>query len=274
MALRWQILYNAFMQRKLQPVVWIAGATLLFLWWQNTPPGLLGKADAIGYAVCHRIDVRSFHLGVRAVPLCARCTGMYAGAMLGLLYQHLRAPRHSALPPRRLWMPLGLLAAAFVLDGVNSYLHFFPGAPGLYQPNNTLRLLTGSGVGLVIASFIYPAFQDTVWQRPVPSPALRDGRALAGLLILALGMDGLILTQNPLFLYPLALVSAAGVLILLSMVYGMLWVMLWKAERFAARSRQLLPPMLVGLTLGLLQIALLDFLRFKLTGTWDGFHLG
>jgi hypothetical protein len=39
-----------------------------------TPPGLLGKADAIGYAVCHRIDLRSFHLGDRQLPLCARCT--------------------------------------------------------------------------------------------------------------------------------------------------------------------------------------------------------
>ena len=30
---------------------------LLFVGWLlNTPGGLLGKADAIGYAVCHRID--------------------------------------------------------------------------------------------------------------------------------------------------------------------------------------------------------------------------
>ena len=37
---------------------------LLFIGWlANTPAGLLGKADAIGYAVCHRIDVRSFLLG-------------------------------------------------------------------------------------------------------------------------------------------------------------------------------------------------------------------
>ncbi|RMF44923.1 MAG: DUF2085 domain-containing protein [Anaerolineae bacterium] len=258
----------------LQRIIPLAGSILLFLWWQTTPPGLLGKADAIGYAVCHRIDVRSFHLGARAIPLCARCTGMYAGAMLGLLYQRLVAPRHSALPPLRLWIPLGLLAAAFVVDGTNSYLHFFPGAPGLYQPNNILRLLTGTGVGVVISAFLYPAFQDTMWQHPVPVPALKDGRALAILLGLALGMDALILTENPLLLYPLALISAAGVLVLLSMVYGMLWVILWKAERFATRYRQLLPPMLVGVTLGLVQIALLDFLRFKLTGTWDGFHLG
>jgi len=47
-----------------------------------TPEGLLGKADAIGYAVCHRIDLRSYHIGERPLPLCTRCTGMYLGAML------------------------------------------------------------------------------------------------------------------------------------------------------------------------------------------------
>jgi hypothetical protein len=29
-----------------------------------------------------------------------------------------------------------------------------------------------------------------------------------------------------------------------------------------------------GFGLGLLQIAFLDFIRYLLTGTWDGFHLG
>ena len=60
----------------------LAVGLVLLGWLLNTPPGLLGKADAIGYAVCHRIDLRSFHLGERALPLCARCSGMYLGAML------------------------------------------------------------------------------------------------------------------------------------------------------------------------------------------------
>src|SRR5512135_3248394 len=69
-------------------------AVLLFGGWLlNTPPGLLGKADAVGYSVCHRIDARSFHIGNRQLPLCVRCTGMYLGAMLGLVYQAFLAPR-------------------------------------------------------------------------------------------------------------------------------------------------------------------------------------
>ncbi len=267
--------YNsAMLSRRLQPVLLIVGIVLLALWLQTTPPGLLGKADAIGYAVCHRIDLRSFHMGERALPLCARCTGMYLGAMLGLLFQALTAPRHGGLPEKRLWPPLLLLALAFAVDGGNSYLHFFPGAPGLYEPNNILRLLTGTGVGLVMAAFVYPAFHQTMWKRWVDKPALQDYRSLGLLILLALLADALVLTENPLLLYPLALISAGGVLVLLSMVYGMLWMMLWRIENTLERPGQTVVPLLIGLVFGLLQIAFLDFLRYQLTGTWDGFHLG
>jgi hypothetical protein len=62
-------------------------AALLIAWLSLTPPGLLGKADAVGYAVCHRIELRSFHLDGRPLPLCARCSGMYP-----VSYTHLTLP--------------------------------------------------------------------------------------------------------------------------------------------------------------------------------------
>ena len=60
-------------RRALQILLILATGLILFGWLAYTPPGLLGKADAIGYSVCHRIAVRSFMLGDRQVPLCARC---------------------------------------------------------------------------------------------------------------------------------------------------------------------------------------------------------
>ena len=41
-----------------------------------------GKADHIGYAVCHQISVRSYFFGDHQLPLCARCSGQYLGALL------------------------------------------------------------------------------------------------------------------------------------------------------------------------------------------------
>jgi uncharacterized membrane protein len=247
---------------------------LLLGWLVNTPGGLLGKADAIGYAVCHRIDIRSFHLGDRQVPLCARCTGMYLGAMLGLGLQHIFSRKRAGLPAKPTWIVLGFFVAAFGIDGINSYLHFFPDAPALYEPTNFGRLLTGTGMGLVIAFVIYPAFNQTAWLKPDMRPALSSLKSLGLVILLALGMDWLVWSQNPLLLYLFALISALGVMTLLTMVYGVFWLMLLKSDNKFSNWTQLALPIVMGFGTALLQIGLFDMIRFALTGTWDGFHLG
>jgi uncharacterized membrane protein len=255
-------------------LLFIAVGLLLVGWLLNTPAGLLGKADALGYAVCHRIDVRSFHLGERQLPLCARCTGMYLGAMLGLVFQALTSKRRAGMPPWRVLVFLGALFLAFGIDGVNSYLHLFPGAPSLYEPNNLLRLLTGTGMGLVIALALYPAFNQAVWQVVDPTLALKDMRTFLFILGLALALDWLVWIENPLLLYLFALVSAAGVLVLLTVVYSLFWLIVLRKENSYQWLSQMALPLVGGFGVGLLQIALFDLARFALTGTWDGFHLG
>lgn len=257
-----------------KPALWIAFLILLGLWWYNTPGGLLGKADAVGYAFCHRIDERSFHIGERALPLCARCSGMYLGALLGFVFQAMRAKRHAAMPTWRVATVLVGFVGVFGIDGVNSYLHLFPGfTSGLYEPNNTLRLLTGTGVGLGIAAVLFPAFNQTVWQSNVDLPALPNLRELGLLVLSAFALDALILIENPLILYPLALLSVAGLLLILSMVYAIVWMMLFRVENSLTHPQQLLTPLLGGLLLALVQVSLLDVGRFLLTGTWEGFNL-
>ncbi len=247
---------------------------LLTGWLLNTPGGLLGKADAVAYAVCHRIDLRSFYLGERQLPLCARCTGMYLGAIAGLFYQQVIARRRGGAPGRMPIAFLALLVLFFILDGLNSFASFFPGLPLLYPPQNRLRLLAGSGMGIAIAAALYPAFNQTVWADWDLRPALPGLRSLALLTLFVGLLDLLVMSENPLFLYPLALISAAGVVFVLMMAYTMVWVMILRAENAFVHVRQLLFPVLGGFSLAMLQIILLDVARYFFTGTWDGFHLG
>ncbi len=256
-------------------VILVAGISLLLLeWLLHTPPGLLGKADAIAYAVCHRISARSFHLDDRQLPLCARCTGMFLAALLGLIYQSIRAPRRTANPPLRVWVVLGVLGLAFAVDGVNSYLHLFPGMPGIYEPQNWLRLLTGSGMGLAIAIVLYPAFNQTIWKEGIYQPAIPGLRSLLLLMLITGAVDVLVLSENPLVLYPLAIISAVSVVILLTMVYTMIVLILFHRDGRYQAARQLVFPLLAGFGVALLQIAMFDALRFFFTGTWGGFIVG
>jgi uncharacterized membrane protein len=260
-----------------------AAAVLVFLGFLAiAPPGLLGKADALGYAVCHRIDARSFHIGTRQLPLCARCSGMYLGALLGLVFMSVTVPKRAGMPSKSLFVALGLLVIAFGVDGVNSYVTlmrqigtpFFSSLPTLYEPNNTLRLLTGTGMGLVIAVVLFPAFNQTLWSNWDSRPALNGWRALGILLALAFGVDLLMLTDLPVILFPLAILSALTVPLLLSMVYSLFAMMVLRKDNTYQRLSQAWLPLTAGFTIAMLQIVIFDILRYALTGTWGGFPLG
>ncbi len=160
---------------RFQPVLILVLAVLLTVWLALTPPGLLGKADAVGYAVCHRIAERSFLLGDRALPLCSRCSGMYLGALVGFIFQAFLG-RRGELPARKIQWMFGLFLLAFAIDGINSYLTFFPQALGLYTPQNGLRLVTGTLVGTAMAAFLMPTFHQIVWQRWQDRPAITTFR--------------------------------------------------------------------------------------------------
>jgi uncharacterized membrane protein len=260
----------------------LAAIAMVFAWLSIAPPGILGKADALGYAVCHRLDERSLHLANGdPLPLCARCSGMYLGVMVGLAFQALTARRRGGLPPMRVIVPLALLGLAFAIDGVNSYLYLMktisPGRldfiPTLYIPNNTLRLLTGSGAGLAIAAAIFPSFNQTLWRDWDPRPALNGFKPLAVLLAIMAVLDLLMLPEWDLVLYPVAIISAGGILFLLSMIYMMLWIILTKQENLFDTFSQSWLPALGGLTIALLQITVIDLFRLWFTHTWGGFPL-
>jgi len=249
-------------------------ALAIGIWLALTPGGLLGKADAIGYAVCHRIDLRSFHLGVRALPLCARCTGMHLGALLALVYLAARGRGRTGFYP--IWPILGTFAAfalAFTVDGLNSYLHFFPAAPHLYSPSNLLRLITGLLLGIAMGTLVYAGFNQTAWADWRTEPVMRSPIDLLGVLVLGGIVLAAVVTENPLLLYPLALVSAMGVVILLTVVYSMIGLILRRRENQARSWRDLVAPLAFGLTLAILQIGLFDLARYWITGTWSGFTL-
>ncbi len=261
----------------------IVAALLVFVgWFLNTPPGLFGKADAIGYAVCHRISERSFHIGSYQLPLCARCSGMYLGAVTGLAFQSLIGWKRSKIPHWSIIALLIVFVAAFGIDGSNSYLYLLkqvspgilPKIPNLYVPNNTLRLLTGSGMGLGMAAMLFPAFNQTVWADGEDKPALPGWKAFGLLLGIQVLFDLLVLTKSPIVLFPLAIISALGVWLLLTMVYSMVWVMLMGQDNHFTKIRQLWLPILAGLTIAMIQTAVIDLLRFWLTGTWGAFPLG
>jgi uncharacterized membrane protein len=246
--------------------------TLTVVWLFLTPDGLLGKADAVGYAVCHRIDARSFHIGDRPLPLCARCSGMFLGALLGVVYQALQGKK-GKMPPLPALILFGVFALSWALDGANSFSMLIPGINAPYQTQNWTRLITGMGMGLAVAAILWPTFVQVLFQRWQDKPALGNWKQIGGLLLAAGLLVVLVYSEVPIFLYPLALFSSAGVLLLLIMVYSLALVMIFKRENTYHHFRQLFMPLTGGYIITLIQIGAINLLRFLWTGSWGGFNL-
>jgi uncharacterized membrane protein len=255
-------------------VALLAGV-ILGVWLLGTPPGLLGKADAVGYAICHRMDARSFHTHDRQLPLCARCTGIYLGVLTGLTFMIGRGrARAAGLPPVRLLLVMALFGAAFAADGLNSYLSLFAFYQPIYSPHNTLRLITGMGFGLAMIAVVLPVFNSIVWANPDPAPALRSLKELGVLTMLGAGVCAAVLIDQPTLRAVLGVISAAGVVLMFGVIGTVTFLIGTRHENAITRWRDLLLPMLAGMVFTFTIIGAIDAVRYWFTGTWGGFIIG
>ena len=246
------------------------------------PPGLFGKGDAVGYAICHRIDERSFQIGERQLPMCARDTGTFTSAAITLLLLALIKPKRGGMPAKKIAFALITLFLIWAFDGSNSYLYLikqtYEGAlaqiPNIYIPNNTLRLLTGSGMGMGMGTVLFAAFNQTAWKEPDTRPALDTWRDLGLLAAVIFIIDLLVLTESVFVLYIVAFISVLGVITLLSLIFSVVWMMIMREENSFTALPQLWIALSAGLTLALIMLLVIDLLRLRLTGTWGAFPLG
>jgi len=293
---------SAFPLPWLVPILAVVG-TLAFL--ITTPHGFLTKMDMVGYAVCHRIPSHSFAIAGHQLPLCARCTGTFIGTLVGFVGQAalLRRRRAGEFPPAPILVILAGFTLLWAADGANSYLALIRG-PHLYEPQNWLRLTTGALNGLTMSALVYPVFNFTLWRPPTsvgphpttvgphpttvgphpttvgPHPTtvgppltertIRNLGDLGLLVLLEAGLIGLLLTRWSFLLYPLALLSALGVLALLTTVNSMLVLIIVRRENVAETWREAVVPLLAGFIVSLVQVGVIDIVRYMLTGTLSG----
>jgi uncharacterized membrane protein len=239
----------------------------------------LAKTQMVGYAVCHQIVKHTFIIG-RPLPLCARCTGTFIGALVGFFGQAvvLRRRRAVEFPPILVVVVLVTFTLLWAADGLNSLLateglnttivavfH----VRNLYEPLQELRLATGALNGLTMSALVYPAFNATMWRKFLPERAVRGLRDLGLLVLLELGMVGvvlsLVLISLPWTIYPLAFLGALGVLTLLTSVNTMLVLIAVQRENTVGNWRAALIPLLAGFTVSLIQIAAISVVRYGFT---------
>lgn len=310
-------------RRKPFPYPWLivvpaVAALIVFL--VITPPGLLAvsgnwflaKPRMVGYAVCHQIPSHSLFVCGHQLPLCARCTGTFTGALMGFVGQAflLRRRRAVNFPPPAIIVILVAFTVLWAFDGANSYLGTIVRGPHLYEPRHELRVLTGVLNGLTMSGLVYPAFNVTFWRGTVPERAIRNLRDLGVLVLLEVGTAGLVLAAAApwwlvglsldvvrqvapssflldagrfilglaaalqcIALYPLAWLSTLGVVVLLASVNTMLVLIFGQRENVVDSWRGAALPLLAGLAVSLIQVGAITMVRYTFTGTFFGLPL-
>jgi len=221
--------------------------------------------NLFGGGVCGQIPGHSFIIGGRQLPLCARCTGTYLGALLGFLgIAVLRRWRASGLPPSEVLASLVGFIVLWGIDGLNSFLAFFPNALHLYEPHNLLRFITGILNGLALSIIVYPVFSFLLWKEANTGRVIRNFRELGYLLIPAALLIWIIQTQASFLLYPVAVLSILGVLAMLTLVNTMIVLIVTRRESKAQSWRDAPLPLSVGLLAAFLELGALGLLHFVL----------
>ena len=105
---------------------------------------------AVGSFICHQRPERSFHLWGAALPVCARCSGIYVGATAAPLLKWVIVRWQSGVAPVQ-----SLVAAALPTTATLVY-EWTAGA----TPSNWIRAAAAVPLGMVAAAHVLRSFDS------------------------------------------------------------------------------------------------------------------
>jgi uncharacterized membrane protein len=254
------------MKKTILPVIIALAALAITLNWLNiTPAGIYQKYFAVGSTVCHQIPSHSFHQGETQFALCARCSGLYLGSIIGLGYFFTQGKKRG-LPSRGYLILLVMLFIVWSGDGLNSFISDFLNQPFLYETTNLTRLATGFGMGLVMAIALMTLFNVSIWKNGQMEALLHHPLQIAGYFAASLVMGLVILNSGKIFFTVLSYISISAVMIIVTMLYTVFWVIMTRNEAQFTNLQPLGIFLVAGFGTAMLQFTLLFLFRGWILG--------
>jgi uncharacterized membrane protein len=186
------------------------------------PGSIAAKTHLALHGICAQRPSHSLHFGNMALPLDARMTGIYVGAVASAVWFVASGKiRNTRMPPRRVITTLALFVALLAGDGFNA-LAADLARPHPYVPSNGLRLLTGVLGGIALGVALVHLLAVTMWVQGNRSLSVVPGvAALVPPLGIGLTFGALAISGLPILYAPFAIgvsVAAVGVFAVLSTI--------------------------------------------------------
>ncbi len=256
--------------RSVEPPTWLTAglvvayvaalAALAFL------PGatLIERLRALDGGICAQLPTHSFFPAGEQLPLCSRNTGIYTGFactfLVLLATGRLRATR---FPGRWAAIVLGVAFLFMAEDGFNSLfldLHL----PHLYQPHNLVRLISGLGAGTAMAAFVFPVANTLIWRDEDERSSFQTPGQLAVMLPVLLLAFLAIGSQAGVSLYPVAILSSAGLLMAVTLVNVIILLGIGNRVGHFATLRQFFPVFTLAVVIAIIELMALFALKENL----------
>lgn len=101
--------------------------------------------------ICHQFEGRSLHLGEHKLAVCARCSGIYFGFLIGVVF----IPFMKKIKSRNFKYVFVLISLPMIIDISLDYL-------GIHQCTLLTRSLTGLMFGIPSAMLLYPSYEQAI----------------------------------------------------------------------------------------------------------------
>ncbi|MEJ7653460.1 MAG: DUF2085 domain-containing protein [Chloroflexia bacterium] len=231
------------------PRVWLlpAGLAVLVLVGVLLDPGPVFRVLRVLHSGVdyHPDSTHSFFLSGEQSIICARNSGLYAGALLAVVWAWATGRgRAIEFPQLRVAIVLAIFVLAMALDGFNS-VAWDIGYATPYDPTNPLRLATGLLAGAAVGTYFLPVLNGLIWRSSLPSSALPGYRSLVGLTLVLAGYWAVVTLGLDVFALPVALTTAGASFVLFGGANLIFLLLLRRSENTMDRARDLLRPGLI-----------------------------
>jgi hypothetical protein len=162
-------------------------------------------------------------------------------------------------------VPVNIILVVFVtvwtVDGLNSTWALFTSRALLYEPNNTLRLITGFCVGTTIAIVLYPIYHDMLWRDIIPRPMLDRFWQFLVVIGITLSASGLLIVWSSAPYWLWVIILGLSVMMVLSALNAVLIKIISHKEAHATRWFHVIPYLLAGFAAGGSEMGILALIR-------------
>lgn len=141
----------------------LAALVLVLVSWNAAlfaaPGGNMPRVSAFTYLagslICHQQPARSFHRDAAQFPVCARCLGLYVGALAGaLVWVVIAGVGSAALPRTRRVVQPGVARGLLIAAAIPTIASVVLAWTGVWDGSNIARALLAVPLGVVIAAVV------------------------------------------------------------------------------------------------------------------------